>query len=238
MDQLRAGWAAADALGVDSIWTWDHFYPLYGDPDATHFECWSMLAAMAVETTHARIGALVTCQAYRNADLLADMARTVDHLSRGRLILGLGAGWFERDFDEYGYEFGTPGSRLADLRTTVERIKARLPKLNPVPVGPLPLLIGGGGEKVTLKLVAEHADMWNVIGSPEDIVHKSKVLDEWCDKVGRDPKAIERTVLAMGLPDEATLDAYETAGITLLIAPLEPPFDVAPVQALMEAVAG
>jgi probable F420-dependent oxidoreductase len=232
-DDLRAAWRAADAMGVDSIWTWDHFYPLYGDPDATHFEGWTLLAAMAVETTQARFGMLVGCNSYRNPDLLADMARTIDHLSGGRFYLGIGAGWFQRDYDEYGYEFGTPQSRLRDLGQALPRIKARLGKLNPPPVGQLPIMVGGGGEKVTLRLVAEHADAWNTFGPPDNYAAKSKILDEWCAKVGRDPSAVERTVAIDG-SEVGNAQAYLDAGATHLIVMVPAPFDLSAVQQLLD----
>jgi probable F420-dependent oxidoreductase len=234
VDELREAWKAADSLGVDSIWTWDHFYPLYGDPDATHFEGWTLLAAMAVDTVNAQFGMLVGCNSYRNPDLLADMARTIDHLSGGRFYLGIGAGWFQRDYDEYGYEFGTPQSRLRDLGRALPRIKERLGKLNPPPVGKLPIMIGGGGEKVTLRLVAEHADAWNTFGPPSNFAAKSRILDEWCDKVGRDPAAVERTVAIDG-SDIDNADAYLEAGASHLIVMMGAPFDLGPVQQLIAA---
>lgn len=222
-------------MGVDSIWVWDHFYPLYGDPNAEHFEGWSLLSAMACDTTRARIGVLVTCNSYRNPELLADMARTVDHLSEGRVVLGIGAGWFERDYLEFGYEFGTAPSRLRDLEASLPRIRSRLAKLHPPPVGPLPILIGGGGEKVTLRLVAEHGDMWNGFGPPTEYAHRNEVLDTWCSKVGRDPRAIERTVSFGGEFDDETIEGYLRAGAQHLIYGLGRPFDLDPLRRLLEA---
>ncbi|HEX7166717.1 MAG TPA: LLM class F420-dependent oxidoreductase [Acidimicrobiales bacterium] len=238
VDDLREAWQAADAMGVDSIWTWDHFFPLYGKPDGEHYEGWSLLAAMAVTTESARFGMLVTCNSYRNPELLADMARTVDQLSHGRLILGLGAGWFERDYDEYGYEFGTAPDRLRALKGALPRIEQRLARLNPGPAGDLPILIGGGGEQVTLRLVAQHAQMWNGFGPPERFAHKSAVIDQWCAKVGRDPAEIERTAAANDPKDVEDVQAWLDAGAQHIILGLGAPFDLAPVQRLLDAARG
>jgi len=210
--QMQEAWREAERLGVDSIYTWDHFYPLYGDPDGNHFEGATSLTALAASTERARIGALVFCNSYRNPQLLANIHSTIDHLSGGRVILGIGAGWFERDYDEYGYEFGTAPERLKALRRDLPLIKDRLAKLNPPPVGALPIMIGGGGEKVTLRLVAEHAQLWHTFADPETYLHKSQVLAEHCAKVGRDPATIERVIGAGGSIAEYA-DALADAGV-------------------------
>jgi probable F420-dependent oxidoreductase len=224
----------AEDAGVDSVWTWDHFFPLYGDPDAAHFEGWTLLTAIATVTERVRVGHLVVCNSYRNPELLADMARTLDHVAGGRFTLGLGAGWFERDYSEYGYEFKTAPVRLRELGAALPRIRARLSVLNPQPLGPVPLLIGGGGEKVTLRLVAEHADAWNSFGPPEQFAHKGRVLDGWCERIGRDPREIERTVL-IEAEDAGRLDEYVAAGAEHVIVGLGHPFDLTPALTLLEA---
>jgi probable F420-dependent oxidoreductase len=206
VDAIRAAARTVDEMGVDSIWVWDHFYPLYGPADGNHFEGWTLLAAIAADTSRAMVGTLVACNTYRNPDLHADMARTIDHISGGRAYLGIGAGWFERDYDEYGYDFSTAGSRLRDLEAGLQRMKARISRLSPPPIGKLPILVGGSGEKVTLRLVATYADAWNSFGPPESWAHKNAVLDRWCAEVGRDPAEIERTVL---LNAPAELDRFD-----------------------------
>jgi probable F420-dependent oxidoreductase len=212
---------------------WDHFFPLYADPAAAHFECYALLAAMAVETEHAHIGALVTCNSYRNPNLLADMARTIDHLSEGRFVLGIGAGWFQRDYDEYGYEFGTAPSRLRDLSEALPRIMERLDLLTPPPRGACPILVGGGGPKVTLRLTAEHADAWNSFGPPDAYAEKNRTLDAWCEKLGRNPRQIERTV-GIQATEIDDWEAYLDAGAEHIIVMAGPPFDLAPTRRLLE----
>ena len=223
-----------EALGVDSIWNWDHFFPLYGEKDGDHFEGWTLLTAMATLTTSAEIGCLVTCNSYRNPALLTHMAKTVDHISSGRLILGIGAGWFERDYVEYGYEFGTAGSRLRDLGESLPIIKARMAQEVPPPVrNPIPILIGGGGEKVTLKLTAQYADLWNGFGPPETWARKNRVLDNWCSDVGRDPSQIERTVSVNAADVADNLDDFAELGGTHMILGMGQPWDYGLVERLV-----
>ncbi|HVU91666.1 MAG TPA: LLM class F420-dependent oxidoreductase [Jatrophihabitans sp.] len=212
---IRRTVAEAEDLGVDIAFNWDHFYPLYGDPDGKHFECWTMLGAWAEQTSRIEIGALVSCNSYRNPELLADMARTVDHVSDGRLILGIGSGWFEKDYQEYGYDFGTAGGRLNQLAADLPRIEQRWAKLNPAPTRKIPVLIGGGGEKKTLRLVAQHADIWHSFSDLDTLKRKLEILREHCAQVGRDPAEIE---VSVGTPEgspEQTGPALLEAGARL-----------------------
>ena len=213
--QIRDAVRRAEDLGVDIIFNWDHFFPLSGDPDGKHFECWTMLGAWAEQTSRVQIGALVTCNSYRNPELLADMARTVDHISGGRLILGIGAGWFEKDYDQFGYEFGTAGSRIADLAQAMPRITARWAASNPVPTRQIPVMIGGGGERKTLRVVAEHADLWHSFGDVDTLIRKSAILDEHGADVGRDTAALVERSVGVGAPPSEVADALVAAGVTL-----------------------
>ncbi len=233
--QIRQAWQAVDASGADTLFNWDHFFPLSGDPNGAHLDNWTALGAMAEVTERVEIGCLVAATGYRNPHLLADMARTLDHIADGRFILGIGSGWNQRDYEEYGYEFGTAASRLRDLDRDLPVILDRLAKLNPGPVrGSLPILIGGGGEKVTLRIVAQYATIWNGQGEPDVLGRKNRILDEWCAKVGRDPQEIERSAQIFG-PQLAKLDEYLAEGITHFICDATgPDYDLAPLRKLIE----
>jgi probable F420-dependent oxidoreductase len=220
--QIRATVAAAEEAGVDIVFNWDHFFPLYGEADGKHFECWTMLGAWAEATSRVEIGALMTCNSYRNPELLADMARTVDHISEGRLVLGIGAGWFQRDYREYGYDFGTVGRRLAALGEALPRIRRRWSKLNPAPTRQIPILVGGGGERKTLRMTAQHADLWHCFGDAATIARKRAVLDRWCAEVGREPEAIEGSGAVDRSPDVAAAPML-AAGVTLFTLGLDGP---------------
>jgi probable F420-dependent oxidoreductase len=229
--ELRRAAAAYEELGVDVLMNWDHFFPVYGPAEGQHYECWTTLGAWAEATTKVEIGPLVTCTTYRNADLVADMARTVDHISGGRLFLGMGAGWSERDHHEYGYELGTPGSRLAMLEESLHRINRRWQRLNPPPTRKIPVLVGGNGERKTLRLAAMFADIWHGFGTPEQLRHKHRVLDDWCAKVGRDPGDIQRsTRVFRRSPDEVGPELMEVGTRFITLVAQSPHFDLAPVR--------
>src|SRR5512136_116538 len=222
-----------ESLGVDTLWDYDHFVPPYGNHKGKHFEAWTLLSAMATLTRRVEIGCLVTCNSYRNPNLLATMAKTVDHISNGRLILGIGAGWFEREYHEYGYTFGTARERLRALAEALPQIKRRWQMELPWPVrNPIPILIGGEGEQVLLKLVAQHADIWNGFGPTQHYRHKCAVLDQWCAEMGRNPAKIERSVMTPA-HTARTLDPLVEAGARHIIMNLRSPWKFANVEKLV-----
>ncbi|GGK53529.1 LLM class F420-dependent oxidoreductase [Nocardia camponoti] len=229
---IRDAVLRTEDAGVDIIFNWDHFFPLTGNPDGAHFECWTMLAAWAEQTERVEFGALVTGGGYRNPDLLADMARTVDNISGGRLILGIGAGWFKRDYDAYGYEFGTAGSRLKLLAENMVRITERLKVLNPPPVRHIPILIGGGGEKKTLRLVAEYADIWHSFSDVETLRRKNAILAEHAAAVGTDAARIQRSVQWQGRDDAEKLRAEGVSLFTVGVS--GPDYDLSEVVNAIE----
>jgi probable F420-dependent oxidoreductase len=233
---IRDAVRRCEDMGIDIAFNWDHFFPLYGDPDGAHYECWTMLGAWAEQTSRIQFGALVTCNSYRNPELLADMARTVDNISDGRLILGIGSGWKDKDYEEYGYDFGTAGSRLDDLAEALPRIKSRLAKLNPAPIRDIPILLGGGGEKKTLRQVAEHGDVWHYFVDQETYPHKAEVLAQHCAAVGRDPATIEHSAGVEGDGIDALLAQAEVMtglGVSLLTVGVNgPDYDLTGAEAL------
>jgi alkanesulfonate monooxygenase SsuD/methylene tetrahydromethanopterin reductase-like flavin-dependent oxidoreductase (luciferase family) len=207
---LEAG-IRADRLGYTSLWTWDHLYPIVGASDGPNYEGWLVITAWAQATDQIRIGLMVGANTFRAPTLTAKMATTLDHISRGRAILGIGGAWFEEEHDAFGLDFGSGfPERLRWLGEALPVMRGMLDGTQPTASGPhyratrtrnlpgpiqarLPICVGGGGEKVTLKLVAKYADMNNVGGGVEEVRHKEQVLLRHCETVGRDPDEIERT---------------------------------------------
>ncbi|MGI8998462.1 MAG: LLM class flavin-dependent oxidoreductase [Candidatus Limnocylindria bacterium] len=208
---LREAGIRADSLGFDSIWTWDHLYPIVGSHRGPMFEGWLTLAALAERTERASIGLMVGANPFRNPGLVAKMATTLDHISGGRAVLGIGGAWFETEHNAFGIEFGgSPGERLRWLEEAVGIMRgmlhgeepsgdrfynARKVRNDPAPIqDQLPILIGGGGEKKTLRIVARYADACNLGGGFETVKRKDEILRRHCEEVGRDESEIERTV--------------------------------------------
>ena len=240
----------ADGLSYDSIWLYDHFHTIPTPTMETTFECWTSTAGLARDTKRIKIGQMVTCNGYRNPALLAKIASTVDVMSHGRLLCGLGAGWYEHEWRAYGYGFPDIPDRMGAFREACEIIVRMWTEEKPVFKGKyytidgpinqpkgvqkphIPLWLGGGGEKVTLKLTARYADQWNSFGPPEKWGHKNQVLTDWCNEVGRDPAAIERTVCP-NIKELDQLGEYLAVGATHFILGLGAPFDLAPVKKLV-----
>jgi alkanesulfonate monooxygenase SsuD/methylene tetrahydromethanopterin reductase-like flavin-dependent oxidoreductase (luciferase family) len=207
---LDAG-VRADSLGYDSVWAWDHLYPIVGDPHGPFYEGWLTITAWAMATERIHMGLMVGANPYRNPALVAKMASTLDQISGGRAYLGIGAAWNETEARDFGYEFGSgPPERLRWLAEAMPVIRGMLRGEAPTAAGPhyhalhvrndpppvqkhIPILIGGGGERVTLKLVAQYADACNLGGGFETVKRKEVILRQHCEAVGRDEREIERT---------------------------------------------
>ncbi|HSS12050.1 MAG TPA: LLM class F420-dependent oxidoreductase [Acidimicrobiales bacterium] len=204
----------AEATGWDGVWFPDHFMPDGADVSIPVLECWSVLAGLAVAVPRVRLGSLVSGNTYRHPAVLTKIAVTVDHLSGGRLVLGLGAGWQENEHRAYGIDFYDTAERLARLDEACQVVKGLLSAeratfkgqfyqlqdapLEPKPLQPkLPLLIGGSGERITLRIAARHADEWNTWGTPDMLRHKIGVLERHCADIGRDPKEIKKSAQAL-----------------------------------------
>lgn len=237
VEELQEVWKEAEALGFDTLWTNDHLLPSVGPTDKANLEAWTLLAAMALTTSRVKIGAMVTSNTFRHPAVLAKMATTVDHLSNGRLILGIGSGWFAREHQAYGVPFPSGKDRTQQLEEALQVItalwtaeptvsfKGRHYTLVDAPFMPKPLqrphppiMIGGIGEKRTLPLVARYAHMWNIANlAPEAVAAKNQVLEQHCRTIGRNCAEIERSYLT---PLYIKADPAEVQGLLERIAKL------------------
>ena len=247
-DMLRV-WRDADAQPEFAhAWLFDHFMPLGDDPTGPCLEGWTLLAAFAAETQRLRVGIMVTGNTYRHPAVLANMGATVDIISNGRLDFGIGAGWNELEHTSYDIPMYTTGERIARLGEACEVIRRlwtettadyegqyytlRAARCEPKPIQKPypPFVIGGGGERKTLRIAAQYADIWNMAGGPPDVFrHKSAVLDDHCAAVGRDPAAIQRSVQVRVSYDDLSatrraIQDYIAAGANHLICNLSYPY--------------
>jgi F420-dependent oxidoreductase-like protein len=219
---LPSSYAWADLLrvaehtersGWEGVWFSDHFMPTEGEPSRPILECWATLAGLAAVVPRVRLGALVCGNTYRHPAVLANTAVAADHVSGGRIVLGLGAGWQENEHTAYGIHFGSTGARLDRLAKACQVIRGLRDcdrftfhgrhyhlegaSMHPKPVGRLPLLVGGGGERRTIPIAARYADEWNAWGTVETFTHKAGVLEHACERAGRDPRELRRSTQAL-----------------------------------------
>lgn len=261
--EILQTWREVDELGFDTAFLFDHFIPILSDPNGPCFEGWTLLAALAAQTKRVKVGLLVTGNTYRNPALVAKMASTVDHVSNGRVILGLGAAWFETEHTAYGIPFYTPGERAKRLQEAVEVIKllfsqpkstfnGKFYQLKDAPNEPkpvqkhVPLLIGGVGPKRIQPLAARHADIWHFFPSDEDPQTAKRMCESFnqlCQKVKRDPATVEKS-LSLRPPQLAgsskevvsRVKALADAGVRHFIISLSPPYDRALLQRFAKEV--
>lgn len=249
-DMLQV-WREADELGFDTAFAFDHFIPLGGDANGPCFEGWTLLSALAAQTKRLKVGLLVTGNTYRNPAVLAKMVATVDHVSNGRVILGIGAGWYEREHTAYGIPFSTASVRAHQLVEAVQVIKmlftqdnsnfnGKYYQLKDAPFSPKtmqkphpPILIGGMGRKVVQPLAAHHADMWDFFASdPTQAKELNTNFDAICQRVGRDPKQVERSMSLQAsqltgdmVKVRERIQAFADAGVQHLVIAFSAPYD-------------
>jgi F420-dependent oxidoreductase-like protein len=242
------------------FWLFDHFVPINGHVEGLCLDGWTLLSALAAATRRVRLGLMVGCNGYRYPAVLAKIATTIDQVSNGRLDMGLGAGWFETEYKMYGIPFPPPAQRireldeacqvlkllwtqeLADFEGKYYRLEAARHEPKPIQKPYPPLVIGGGGEKLTLRVVAKHADVWNSGASPEEALHKSRILDEHCAAIGRDPGTIVRSAqFYMKTADDISwirerVEAYGEAGFTHIVIGVPTDYHVGLVEEIAKQV--
>ena len=250
MKKLRKAWMEAEALGVDALYTGDHFFAQAPNPentaggqittaaDSQNFEATTVQAAMAATTTRPTIGCIVHGIGFRNYNLMADIARTIDHISGGRYVLGLGSGYLQEDYVEYGYPYPSQKERLEELARALPVIKDRFTKLNPAPVQKkIPILIASMGGPIGMRNVARHADKWNLFGPMAKMRDVCALFEKTCAEVGRDPAEIEKTAIYVPqlMTDNDPDAMYRELGIQQLIAFAQgPDWDLGTLKELLQ----